>query len=175
MAKVKVGYQDYFAETIERMRADGLLLVTKGRDDKPNIMTIGWGTIGSIWSRPIFIVLVRPSRYTYSRLEEIAEFTVNVPSEKLTEAALHCGTVSGRDHDKFKEMNLTAIAAKEVCVPVIRECHINYECRILHKNDLIPEMLVETISKEAYPEGDFHRVYFGEILATYVDAKYKKD
>ena len=171
MAKVKVDYRDYFTETMERMCDDGLLLVTKGKDNKANIMTIGWGTIGSIWSRPIFIVLVRPSRYTYSRLEAVDEFTVNVPSKELAKAALHCGTVSGRDHDKFREMNLTETASKKVQVPIIEECHINYECRTLHKNDLIPEMLDEVVKKQAYPEDDFHRVYFGEILATYADEK----
>ena len=101
MAKVRARYTDYFAQTIQRMREDGLLLVTQGTDGKPNVMTIGWGTMGVIWSRPIFIVLVRPSRYTYSRLEEISDFTVNVPPRELAAAASHCGTVSGRDHDKW--------------------------------------------------------------------------
>ena len=59
MAKVEVRYTDYFAQTIQRMREDGLLLVTLGADGKPNVMTIGWGTMGSIWSRPVFIVLVQ--------------------------------------------------------------------------------------------------------------------
>ncbi len=57
MAKVAVRYADYFAQTIQRMREDGLLLVTLGADGKPNVMTIGWGTIGSIWARPVFIVM----------------------------------------------------------------------------------------------------------------------
>jgi len=171
MAKIQVDYKDYFAETMERICDDGLLLVTKGKDNKSNIMTIGWGTIGSIWGKPIFIVLVRPSRYTYSRLEEVEEFTVNVPSKKLAKAALHCGTVSGRDHDKFKEMNLTETASKEIQVPMIEECHINYVCKSLHKNDLIPERVDLAVKKQFYPEGDFHRLYFGEILATYADEK----
>ena len=113
MAKIKVNYKDFFAETVERMCDDGLLLVTKGKDNKANVMTIGWGTIGTIWAKPIFIVLVRPSRYSYSLLEQVDEFTVNVPSKELAKAALHCGTVSGRDNDKFKDMNLTEIASKE--------------------------------------------------------------
>jgi flavin reductase (DIM6/NTAB) family NADH-FMN oxidoreductase RutF len=171
MAKVKVDYKEYFAETMERMRDDGLLLVTKGKDNKANVMTIGWGTIGCIWGKTIFIVLVRPSRHTYSRLEQIDEFTVNVPSKDFAKAALHCGTVSGRDHDKFKEMNLSETTSTAVQVPIIEECHINYECRTLHKNDLIPEMLDIDAKEQFYPEDDFHRVYFGEILATYADER----
>ena len=104
MAKVKVRYTDYFAQTIQRMREDGLLLVTMGADAKANVMTIGWGMMGCIWARPLFIVLVRPSRHTYTRLEQVGDFTVNVPPRELAAAVSHCGTVSGRDHDKFQEM-----------------------------------------------------------------------
>jgi hypothetical protein len=36
MPKVAVRYMDYFAQTMRRMREDGLLLVTAGADGKPN-------------------------------------------------------------------------------------------------------------------------------------------
>jgi flavin reductase (DIM6/NTAB) family NADH-FMN oxidoreductase RutF len=170
MAKIKIDYKEVFSETIEPLGGGGLLLVSKGKDNEPNIMTIGWGTIGIIWGRPVFIALVRPSRYTYSRIEEREEFTVNVPSKQLAKAASFCGTVSGRDHDKFKEMNLTAIDVQEVQVPIIEECPINYVCKSLHKNDLIPELIDAEVKKLCYPKGDFHRVYFGEILATYINS-----
>lgn len=169
MGKVRIRYTDYFAQTMERMREDGLLLVTEGKDAKPNVMTIGWGTIGSIWSRPIFIVLVRPSRYTYSRLEEVSDFTVNVPPRELAAAASHCGTVSGRDHDKFQEMQLTVIPSREVRAPIIQECVLHYECRTVHRNDLAPDTLAAAILDEAYPQGNFHRLYFGEIVAAYAE------
>jgi len=151
------------------MRGDGLLMVTTGSDGKPNVMTIGWGTIGSIWGRPMFLALVRPSRYTYSRLEEVRDFTVNVPPRELAAAASHCGTVSGRDHDKFQEMKLTDVPSREVRAPIIQECIIHYECRTVHRNDLVPDAIVQAIRDEFYPEGNFHRVYFGEIVACYAE------
>lgn len=169
MAKVLVRYTDYFTQTIQRMREDGLLLVTLGADGKPNVMTIGWGTMGSIWSRSVFIVLVRPSRHTYSRLEEVRDFTVNVPPPELSAAVSHCGTVSGRDHDKFQEMHLTPMPSREVRPPVIKECLVHYECRTLHRNDLEPDALVQAVREEFYSTGDFHRVYFGEIVSAYAD------
>lgn len=169
MSKVTVHYTDYFRQTIQRMREDGLLLVTASADGKPNVMTIGWGTIGSIWGRPVFIVLVRPSRHTYSRLEEVSEFTVNVPPKELAAAAAHCGTVSGRDNDKFREMRLTTLPSRRVRPPIIAECVLHYECRVLHRNDLDPSALVQAVRDEYYPKGDFHRVYFGEIVASYSD------
>ncbi len=169
MAKVRVRYTDLFPQTIQRMREDGLLLVTLGADGKPNVMTIGWGMMGSIWSRPNFIVLVRPSRHSYSRLEQVSEFTVNVPPSELAAAVSHCGTVSGRDHDKFHEMHLTPIASREVRPPIIQECVVHYECRTLHRNDLVPDEVVEAVREEFYANDDFHRVYFGEIVAAYAD------
>ena len=169
MAKVSVHYTDHFGAAIRRMREDGLLLATQGADGKPNVMTIGWGTIGSIWGRPTFIVLVRPSRYTYSRLEEDGDFTVNVAPAELNQAVSYCGTVSGRDKDKFSDMKLTAVPGKEVKAPIIEECVMHYECRTLHRNDVVPEALVQAVLDDAYAGGDFHRVYFGEIVAAYAD------
>ena len=169
MAKVRVRYTDFFAQTIQRMREDGLLLVTQGADAKPNVMTIGWGTVGAIWSRPMFIVLVRPSRYTYSRLEEVSDFTVNVPPRELAAAASHCGTVSGREHDKFQELHLTVAPSHEVRAPIVQECIIHYECRTVHRNDVVPDALAQAVRDEAYTEGNFHRIYFGEIVAAYAD------
>ena len=169
MAKVRLRYTDLFAPTIQRIREDGLLLVTQGADGKPNVMTIGWGTMGSIWSRPVFIVLVRPSRHSYNRLEEVNEFTVNVPPPELASAVSHCGTVSGRDHDKFQETGLTPIPSREVRPPIIKECLVHYECRTLHRNDVVSDALTEAVREEFYADGDFHRVYFGEIVAAYAE------
>ncbi len=169
MAKVQVRYTEYFAQTMQRMREDGLLLVSMGADGKANIMTIGWGTIGCIWARPVFIVLVRPSRYTYDRLEQVSDFAVNVPPRELAAAASLCGTVSGRQHDKFQEAQLTPIPSREIRSPIIKECVVHYECRTLHRNDLAPEALVQAVREQFYPGGDFHRVYFGEIVAAYAD------
>jgi len=169
MAKAAIPYTHYFKETIQRMREDGLLLVSSDASGKPNVMTIGWGTIGSIWGRPTWIVLVRPSRHTYSRLEEVPEFTVNVPPRELAQAAAHCGTVSGRDHDKFQEMKLTTVPSRQVRPPVIAECLIHYECRVLHRNDLAPETLVQAVHDEFYPQGNYHRIYYGEIVASYAE------
>ena len=169
MSKVTVRYTQYFTETMRRMREDGLLLVTAGKDSKPNVMTIGWGMTGSIWGRPIFIVLVRPSRYSYTKLEELGEFTVNVPPPELAGAVSHCGNVSGRDHDKFREMKLTPAPSRQVRPPIIEQCVVHYECRTLHSNDIIPAALAQSVLDEFYAADDFHRVYFGEIVAAYAD------
>jgi flavin reductase (DIM6/NTAB) family NADH-FMN oxidoreductase RutF len=171
MAKTAVPYTRYFDVTMRRMREDGLLLVTAGSEGRPNAMTIGWGMIGSIWGRPLFLVLVRPSRHSYGLLEQRGDFTVNVPPQALAAALSHCGTVSGRDHDKFAELGLTARPARQVQAPVIEECAIHYECRTIERNDIDPETLAQGILDDAYAKDDYHRVYYGEIVACYADAE----
>jgi len=165
MAKNIVDYRDYIEETIKAFDEERVLLASCGEKGLPNVMAIGWGTIGIIWRKPIFVVLVRPSRYTYRLMEETGEFTVNIAPPELKEVVQYCGTVSGRDHNKFKEKGLTAIPSKKIKTPMIKECILHFECRVVHENDLIPSELDTSIISALYPKGDFHRVYFGEILA----------
>ncbi len=169
MAKVLVAYTDYFAQTMQRVSDEGLLLVTAGSDGKPNVMTVGWGMIGEVWYRPIFLVLVRPSRHSYSRLEQVSDFTVNVLPRELASAAGLCGSVSGRDRDKFREAKLTPVPSREVRAPIISECIVHYECRTVHRVDMAPAALAQSIRQQFYKQGDFHRIYFGEIVASYAD------
>ncbi len=174
MAKVEASYTDYLKETNKMLGHGGLLLASADAQGNPNSMTIGWGTVGIIWGKPIFVVLVRPSRYTHDLIEITDDFTVNVPTPELADEVLYFGTVSGRDQDKFKAKGLTATPGKKVKSPIVEECAIHYECRVVHKNDVIPDELAEEIRNSAYRQGDFHRIYFGEILAVYADADAKK-
>ncbi len=174
MAKVEVSYTDYLKETNKMLGHGGLLLASADAQGNPNVMTIGWGTVGIIWRKPIFIVLVRPSRYTYDLIEITGDFTVNVPTPELAEKVLYFGTVSGRDQDKFKVQGLTATPGKKIKSPIVEECAIHYECRVVHKNDVIADELTEEIRNSAYRQGNFHRIYFGEILAVYADVDAKK-
>ena len=162
-------YRDYLAETLRKLSDPGLLLVAPGRDrGRPNAMTIGWATFGVIWGLPICVVLVRPSRYTYGLIESSQDFTVNVPTDAMAEAVAFCGTASGREHDKFQETGLTAQPSRKVRAPIVAECPINFECQVVHFNDVVPANLAEQVNTSSYPRGDYHRLYYGQIVATTV-------
>ncbi len=174
MPKQEVELTDLWPQTLYALEHEGALLVAAGKDGKPNAMTIGWGTVGNIWGRRIFLVLVRPSRHTYGLMEEAEDFTVNVLPEERAEDARFCGTASGRDYDKLQHCGLTAEAARCVRSPILREGIIHYECRIVHHNDVIPAHLAPEVREGCYPQGDFHRIYFGEILAVTADPDAKQ-
>jgi len=171
MAKQKCAWTDHFEAVMAALTSRGLLVGSYDAAGKANLMTIGWGSLGSIWGKPIWLVLVRPSRYTYDCIEHSGCFTVNVPAEALADACGVCGTKSGRDLDKFDACHLTHERGKLVRAPAVAECPIVYECKVVHSNDILPPRLAEEIRASAYPGGDFHRVYWGEILAAWADSR----
>jgi flavin reductase (DIM6/NTAB) family NADH-FMN oxidoreductase RutF len=164
MTRTKMLYSDHFAETMNALTSRGLLLGSYDAEGKPNAMTIGWGSLGSIWGIPAWIVLVRPSRHTYTCIEHTGCFSVNVPGKDLAGACALCGSVSGRDVDKFAEGELTAEKGSAVLAPTIAECPVVYECQVVHSNDVLPQKLADEILSGSYVSGDFHRVYYGKIL-----------
>ena len=167
--KVDLSVGDFLDETVKTLYETGLLLVSAGNDGNPNAMTIGWGFIGYLWSKPYFIVAVRPSRYTYKLIKETGCFTVNVPSKGMEDLVNYCGTVSGRTHNKFKEKGLTAVKGRRVNTPIIDECVLHYECKVDYEFDLEPERISAQVKRINYPSGDYHTLFFGEILAYYGD------
>jgi flavin reductase (DIM6/NTAB) family NADH-FMN oxidoreductase RutF len=157
-------HTEHFEAVIGAMMKRGLLLSAYDPDEKPNAMTIGWGTLGAVWGMPIWVVLVRPSRYTYECIEHSQSFAVNVPGPDLEAACELCGTRSGRDLDKLAAANLTAERGRVASVPTLGECPVVYECQVVHCNDVLPARLVREVQTGAYASGDYHRVYFGKVL-----------
>jgi flavin reductase (DIM6/NTAB) family NADH-FMN oxidoreductase RutF len=152
---------------MDQLRDGGLLLAATKTGGESNAMTIGWGTIGVVWGLPIFTVLVRPSRYTYQFIEDSGEFTVNVPTPAMKDFVLFCGTKSGRGHDKFGEFQVKVTPGQTVSAVTIDPCPLVYECRVVQKNDVDPAAFVPRINTRFYAAGDYHRVYYGEILGTF--------
>lgn len=166
--KEDVKYNDYLKELLEQL-PKGAFLTVKDDQDRVNTMTIGWGSIGFMWQKPVFIVMIRPSRYTYQLIEHAKEFTVSIPVNKdLKKALALCGTKSGRDIDKIKESNLTLEPGKIVHTPIIGECDLHYECKLVYRQVMEPALVDPGIKKLAYPQNDYHVMFYGEIVACYV-------
>jgi flavin reductase (DIM6/NTAB) family NADH-FMN oxidoreductase RutF len=165
-SEVRPGDMGNVGHTLESLGGCGCLLVA-GDDKENNVMTIGWGSVGILWGKPVFSVLVRKSRHTHQFLEEYGEFTVNVPRIGLDDAVALCGSKSGRDMDKFKEAGLTRLPSKKVKVPGIEECGVIFECKTIWKTEVDERvMAIPTFAKaKFYPKGDLHTIYFGEIVA----------
>ena len=169
MAKIEVPYDQHIPLLLKSLSRGGALLVSAEARGHPNAMTIGWAQIGIIWGRRIMSVMVRPSRYTYRCIEASRDFTVCVPYPDLADAVLFCGTESGRDCDKFEECSFTALPSDGLKSPYIDECGVCYQCQVVNHADFVPEHIMPEVCEQCYSSGDYHRIYFGQILKVVAD------
>ena len=175
--KKQINAFDYAGHICQSMRK-GILLTSRVAD-QTNTMTIGWGTIGIEWGRPVFVAYVREGRYTRQMLDESGEFTVNIPYGDVDSKILGlCGTKSGRDTDKIAACSLDLVESDIVAAPGIRQLPLTLECKILCRHTQNIPMLPEEILNRYYPKGvdssnpgsneDFHIAYYGEIVNAYL-------
>lgn len=75
------------------------------------------------------------------------------------------GSRSGRDGDKIAASGLHPIASKLVSAPSFEEAELVVECRKIYWQDIDPRHFLDPSVEEHYPKSDYHRLYFGEILA----------
>ena len=129
-----------------------------------NTMTIGWGALGTMWSKPFAFVAVRHSRYTFEFMEKYDSFTLTAFPQEYHNALSLLGSKSGRDGDKIAESGLTPESATVVAAPGFKEAEIVVECRKIYANDLNPAHFLDDSIYKHYPNRDFHRIYYGHIL-----------
>ena len=124
------------------------------QNHRPNIITVAWA--GTVCTNPPMVsISVRPSRYSYEIIEKTGEFVINLTNEKLAKACDYCGVVSGRDVDKFKEMNLTPLPSKMIDAVGIEESPVNIECKVVEVKKL-----------------GSHDMFIAEVVNVTVDDRY---
>ncbi len=140
------------------------------KDDKVNIMQIGWGFIGFMWNHPHLIVAVRPVRYTYQMIKDADEFVVSIPKKgEMKEELKLCGTASGSEVDKAEVCKFEMIDSSLISVPRIGGCRVSYECKITYRDHLDPEGLDAHINRGTYPQEDHHLLLMGRIVEIHME------
>jgi flavin reductase (DIM6/NTAB) family NADH-FMN oxidoreductase RutF len=138
-----------------------------------NGMTVAWGAFGSMWARPFAQVVVRPQRYTFEFMEAYPTFTVCAFPAAFRPALNIMGTKSGRQLNKIAEAGLTPIASSVAAAPGYAEAELIVECRKLYWDDMEAGHFLEPDLAKSYPSRDYHRIFYGEILAIWGEAKYQ--
>lgn len=134
------------------INSGGVILVTSTSiEGKSNIITLAWQMPVS-HEPPLCAISIAKKHFSHQIIESTREFVINVPNTTLLKQVKFCGSISGRDVDKFKESGLTSIPAKVVRPPLIEECIGHLECEVL----------------EMYPAGD-HTIFIGKIVAASVN------
>lgn len=165
----KLSYETYAGKVAELMPQNAFMTTSAG--GKQNTMTIGWGTVGVIWRKNIFVALVRQSRFTKELVDKSEEFTVTFPAsaaKEIQNALNFCGTKSGRDFDdKIAAASLGVKSGQVIQTPVLDIAGLHLECKVVYKQTMAPAELCPKIQDSAYGSGDYHTMYFGEIVEAY--------
>ena len=155
-----------------------VLITSKNKEGKENVFTVAW--TGTVCTKPPMLsISVRPERLSYEYIKETMEFTVNLPTTKMTKAVDYCGVRPGRKFDKIKEMNFTMKEGTNVDVPYIDECPVSIECKVksiipLGTHDLfIADVVGSHVDKELMDEKG--KIHFEKAdLITYCHGEYFK-
>ena len=175
--KKKIDVFEHMGEILKGVKKG--VLITGKADDRVNSMTISWGMAGIEWGKPVFITFIRESRFTRSLIEKNGEFTVNIPIDDSAKDILaFCGSKSGRDVDKAKELGLTYEEPEMISVPGIKKLPLTLECRVVYKQTQDTSAMTEENRDKFYPQNvdslftgsnrDTHVAYYGEIINAYV-------
>lgn len=152
----------------------GWLVLTSGdfATGSFNCMTISWGSMGVMWGKPFVQVVVRPQRYTYQFIEKFPTFTVCAFPKRYRAALNILGTKSGRDGDKIAEAGLTLKSSQVVAAPCFTEAELIIECQKMYRDEFNPDRFLDSGIDLHYPLHDYHRFYYGQIMAVSGEDKY---
>ena len=157
---------DQFVTRIHHLWNDQWFLLTSGDFNKGdyNTMTVAWGFFGIMWSKPMAVVVVRPTRYTFGFMNRYDTFTLCAFDDEHYDDLMLLGTLSGRDGDKIAKTGLTPVAATRVAAPVFKEAVLAVECKKVYTDDFKPQNFLDPYIETKYPLRDYHRMYFGEVI-----------
>lgn len=138
------------------------------------IMTVSWMTPTS--HVPLLITVSIGSggietgdmayRYCYSLINETKEFGLNVPTPNLTDAIAKVGTTHSNEVDKFAETGLTPMTSSIINSPMIEECFLNVECKVINQlvtgdhTVFVAEPVATFIEEDAIVNGKFSEKYY---------------
>ncbi len=135
------------------------IMVTVGSTpETQNILTVAW--TGTLCTDPAMCYIsVRKNRHSHAILMEEKEFVINLTTEDLAFATDWCGVRSGKDYNKFDEMNLTPGKASIVKAPIIEESPLSIECQVvevkeLGTHDMFIANVVNVIADDRYMNED---------------------
>ena len=137
-------------------------LITAGTINKHNSMTISWGGTGTLWSKPVVSIYVKPCRFTHRFIEENDYFVVSFFNEEYRKALEIMGTKSGKEVDKDALANLTPIKYKDVVI--YQEAKVTLICKKIYQNDLDINSIPKEIADKYYKKEEPHTMYVGEVI-----------
>ncbi len=150
-----------------KMISNDWALLTAGKKDDFNTMTVSWGGIGELWGKDVCFVFVRPQRYTYEFMEKNDYFSLSFFGGEHKKELGVCGSKSGRDIDKMEATGFTPVDFENAVG--YEQAKVNIVLKKLAYQDMKPDGFIDDSIMTNYANNDFHRVYVGEIVKVVVE------
>ncbi|MCR5484241.1 MAG: flavin reductase [Clostridiales bacterium] len=151
-------------ESAVKMISDDWALVTAGDNKKFNTMTVSWGGLGELWGRDVAFIFIRPQRYTLEFINREDFFTLSFFGGKYKKELAFCGSKSGRDVDKAAATGLTPASYGDAVF--FDEAETVLVCKKIAVFDILPDGFLDRSIDDNYKNGDYHKVFVGEIVKT---------
>ena len=141
-----------------------------------NSMTISWGSLGTLYNKPVVIVYVRKTRFTHKLMEEAPNFTISFLDPKYRKDMSILGTLSGRDSNKIENTNLHYAYDIDSDTAYIKEADIVFKMKKISKLSLDDDTILDkNIIKDHYESKDeYHDVYIG-FVTSYLEKETNND
>lgn len=140
-------------------------LVASGQLNDFNVMTVSWGSLGTLWSRDIVTVYIKPCRYTHQFMEKNVYFTVSFYDEEYRRDLALLGRLSGRDGDKVAKTKLQPIACGDSVT--FSQARVTILCRKIYQHDFQREGIPEEVIERYYQTEEPHTMYIGEVVGVF--------
>lgn len=144
-----------------KMIRDEWMLISVGDQSEHNMMTASWGFFGEMWGKDCAIAAIRPTRHTYTIIENRNTFALCFMGDNREVHGI-CGSKSGRDIDKVKETGLTPIYSDGTMY--FEQARLVVICKKIYANTLNPKAFTDEGADKKWYDNDYHKMYFGEIV-----------
>lgn len=118
------------SEVYKYIEPGPVVLLTNRYRGKPNVMTLSWHMMME-FTPPMLACLVSSGDYSFKGLKRSRECVIAIPDVAMARSVVGIGNCSGADVDKFERFGLTPLPAKIVAPPLLDECFVNIECKVI--------------------------------------------
>ncbi|MBS1133515.1 MAG: flavin reductase-like, FMN-binding [Burkholderiaceae bacterium] len=125
------------ADVYRLLEPGPVVLLTTALKGQTNVMPMSWHTMME-FEPPLVGCVVSNRNHSFGLLRASKECVINVPTVRLISETVHCGNCSGRTTDKFAAFGITPLPAQHVQAPLVGECPVNLECRVVDTRMVTP-------------------------------------
>ena len=163
--------EDVF-KTIGTSAGKDFYVITAGKEAYYNSMIGSGGGLGTFFRKPTAWNILRADRYTLEMIEKERSYTLSYFPDEFKRQALILGDTSGRDSEKMKKIELTAIQTPSGNM-TFKESRLIIECKlqaitVIGPEDICSQEAKDFVSEEYKEENHYRKIVFGEITHVWV-------